>query len=533
MEYLGPLQLWAATWIILAWYVATETKITPEVPNMLELRPFVLYFGNEESLRTTAYVFLRGFSKSTLEIHRLEATWDRLLLATLVSIFYSLIPGVTRALSGRKFWPSGILHFEAAVSAFITNLLLVFVLALVLQMQLMSGLQNYVEWMDDVTSLLDPEFAFLRQLPYLSFFRQSNALSWVEMRSYLYAKGLTIATRQEIFVGALVLIDMGLAAYLLYRLITEDFHNNLLLYQSETYNGILLLFLIIVYALLRIVRITGMIQRLQTKQKALLNNQVKKKKQKKKKKSIICVYIYVSKYMQKMKVYYRRVAKMEEEENSVETTDGAVNFEEIQNSQKNVFGSSHNAKTETNATLVSAVRDIMDGPGALENTEHFAASKIRNSEYLKKSESLIEHIMLTILTQDISPRIFNLPLQACVGLAVVSVFFSVLPTLIKSYVVIFFSFLKKDFILFIFLGEHKIKSEQNQNHDITKLKKNGLATLLKMYWSFSFFFFFCCVHLTFDRTRMYKKKLTRVAVTPNLLIMTFTSIKIKNDKYFK
>ncbi|ETO20622.1 hypothetical protein RFI_16595 [Reticulomyxa filosa] len=274
MEYLGPLLLWAATWVILAFYVATETRITPEVPNMLELRPFVLYFGSEESLRTTAYVFLRGFSKSTLEIHRLEATWDRLLIATCVSIVYSLIPGVTRALSGRKFWPSDVLHFEVVVSAFVTNLLLVFVLALVLQMQLMSGLQNYVEWMDDVTSLLDPEFAIHRGLPYLSFFRQSNALSWVEMRSYLYSKGLIISTRQEIFVGALVILDIGLACYLLYQLITEQQHDNLLLYQSETYNGILFLFAVIVYALLRMIRITGMIQRLQIKQKALLNNQV-------------------------------------------------------------------------------------------------------------------------------------------------------------------------------------------------------------------------------------------------------------------
>ncbi|ETO12304.1 hypothetical protein RFI_25074 [Reticulomyxa filosa] len=412
MEYLGPLQLWTATWIILACYVAAETKITPEMPNMLELRPFVLYFGKEESLRTTAYVFLRGFSKSTLEIHRLDATWDRLLISTCVAIIYALIPGITRSLSDRRFWPSDLLHFVIAVSAFVTNLLLVFVLTLVLQMQLMSGLQNYVEWMDDVTSLLDPEFAVQRQLPYLSLFRQSNALSWVEMRSYLYAKGLTIASRQEIFVGALVCIDMAMACYLFYRLISGKSQNSSQLNQSETYNGILFLFFVIIYSLLRMLRITGMLERIQTKQTALLNNQ-------------------------KIKVYYRRVAWVEEKDTPEdETNDIVTDSDDVQRSKMNTISAINADNSNTGlSSSTSTLLASLDGPGYTDDSaENFAASEIQNARYLKKSEALINHIISTVTSHDVSPQVFNMPLQVFIALAVIAVFFAVLPSGIKVYV---------------------------------------------------------------------------------------------------
>jgi len=227
----------------------------------------------------------------------------------------------------------------------------------------------------------------------------------------LYANGLTIASRQEIFVGALVLIDMGLASYLLYRLITERFANNLALYQSETYNGILFLFLIIAYALLRMVRTTGMIERLQIKQKSLLNNQ-------------------------KMKVYYRRVAWEEEDTVEDETVDGALDFEEVQKIKKNagVNIGNGNSKVSPVSMEIAAQLQVLDGPGfSSENlTENYPGSHLRNLQYLKKSESLIDHIMSTILSQNISPRVYNVSLQGFVGLSVMVVICAVVPTAIKS-----------------------------------------------------------------------------------------------------
>ena len=68
IETLGPGQLWIATWFILTFYMSLDIDVKPEPPSMQALRPYVMYLNNDESLRTTAYVFLRGFSKSTFAI---------------------------------------------------------------------------------------------------------------------------------------------------------------------------------------------------------------------------------------------------------------------------------------------------------------------------------------------------------------------------------------------------------------------------------------------------------------------------------
>ena len=128
-------------------------------------------------------------------------------------------------------------------------------------------IQILFDWMDDVTSLLDKSFAELRDLPYLSMVRQSNAIGWIEMRTYLYTKGLIIFSRQEIFVSSMLSLCLGLAVYLLYRAVDEVIKGNDPIYKSESANGIFFGFLVLCYAMLRLLRTVKIIERLQENKK--------------------------------------------------------------------------------------------------------------------------------------------------------------------------------------------------------------------------------------------------------------------------
>ena len=157
VETLGPLQVWFGLCIILAVYMALDIDVTPQPPSMQVLRPYVMYLNEEESIRTTAYVFLRGFAKSTLNIFRLEATTERIVTALVAATVYCLVPGVVRVYyqteGGGRFFPDD--YVLNALLAMFVNFVVAFALILGLQMQLLSGLLKYIDWMDDITSMLD------------------------------------------------------------------------------------------------------------------------------------------------------------------------------------------------------------------------------------------------------------------------------------------------------------------------------------------------------------------------------------------
>ena len=72
--------------------------------------------------------------------------------------------------------------------------------------------------MKDVTSLLSQNMCKDRGLPYLNLTNYSkNGLAWIEMRTYLYGKGLILFSRQEIFVVALLFVDFVVTVYLVFR----------------------------------------------------------------------------------------------------------------------------------------------------------------------------------------------------------------------------------------------------------------------------------------------------------------------------
>jgi len=234
----------------------------------------VMYLSKEESIRTTAYVFLRGFAKSTLNIFQLEATTERIVTSLVASIVYILIPGVVRVTAqtegdGMFFPPAYRLN---ALLAMLVNFVVVFALMLGLQMQLLSGLLKYIEWMEDITSMLDQVFSEQKSLHYIGLTRHNNMLAWLEMRSYLYTKGLIIFSRQEIFVVYLIALEIFCSLWILYTLIATSGTDNFLAdtFGSPSFWAFLYFFVLCSYGLMRILQTTRRIESLQTKQIALL-----------------------------------------------------------------------------------------------------------------------------------------------------------------------------------------------------------------------------------------------------------------------
>eukprot|EP01084_Bolivina_argentea_P120835 214225_1 len=116
--------------------------------------------------------------------------------------------------------------------------------------------------------MLDQVFSDDKGLHYINLAMHNNILAWIEMRTYLYTRGLIIFSAQEIFVVYVIFIQSLSAMFLLWRLMSGTSVDNT--YGSPIFVGVLILFLSLTYSLLRVLRTTRKIERLQSKQIALL-----------------------------------------------------------------------------------------------------------------------------------------------------------------------------------------------------------------------------------------------------------------------
>ena len=462
IETLGPAQVWGLMWVVLTLYMSLDIDVVPPAPSMQSLRPYVMYLNADESIRTTAYVFLRGFSKSTFAIFRLEATTERILTSLFVATLWALLPGLVRVVLGTDggglFLPTG-LEVEAVTAMFV-SFTFIFVLVLGLQMQLMSGLVKYIGWMNDITNMLDEVFSKKGELHYINLTRHNNVLAWLEMRTYLYTKGLIIFARQEIFVLYVIFVQVVTGVYTLQRLLSNssDISET---YGSPSFVGILVMFLLLTYSLLRILRTTRMIERLQTKQIALLA-------------------------AQKFQIYYKRIT-WHPDKNENELSEGGddydPDFDDIDprnlppmvdpvEDDSSDDDMNLNIVEEENGGRVSpvdggnksendALLGIVDDAAAaidsqqtfelsggssnirtkptklrLQRTQTHKFGKVENesmfsADYLDQSEKFVQAAINICEAQDIIPRIFNIKVQVAVGLAVLCTSFAVLPTAVS------------------------------------------------------------------------------------------------------
>ena len=164
MEIEGSVVLWEFAWFMISFYMALDIEMFPEVSSLQESRPFVLHLGDDESI-DYAYVFLRGLAKSTLQMLRVAATPGRIIIAASIAFVYALVPRLAHIVDDTHCFVANTNDETESINALVTNIVLC--------------LQNYVEWIDDVTSLLDESFAESfaesRDLPYL--YTQRSMLS--------------------------------------------------------------------------------------------------------------------------------------------------------------------------------------------------------------------------------------------------------------------------------------------------------------------------------------------------------------------
>jgi len=380
-------------------------------------------------------------------------------------------------------------HFST-VSSMAVSFVFVFVLILGLQMQLLSGLVKYIDWMDDITSMLDEVFSKDKELHYINLTRHNNMLAWLEMRTYMYTKGLIIFSRQEIFVLYVILLQVSSALYLLQRLMSSELLDDgsyKSTFSSPSVVAVFFMFLCLTYSLLRIMRTTRMIEKLQDRQVALLA-------------------------AQKFQIYYKRITWHPDEESTREESaeggdndpfdadfgidlealpelddDSVVEDDDSSSDEKHeedMLIESPSAKSgQAGAAAQDGAReeDALLGPDdevapvdkahtfemgdslmattpksaggtstkpraslrvtsgtqlrlRRTHTRNFLSGAAEKGEqqfsadYLEQSEKFVQAAMSICEAQDIIPRVFNIKVQVAVGLSILATGFAVLPT---------------------------------------------------------------------------------------------------------
>ncbi|ETO16461.1 hypothetical protein RFI_20877 [Reticulomyxa filosa] len=162
----------------------------------------------------------------------------------LTSALYALLPGITRVILGYSFIYSN--HVAICVSAIISNFCLVQILLRTIEAQYVLNFNTFKSYVGDLTFLLTRRRNIRAQFSnlFLSFKRYSNALGWLEMRTFLAVDG----DKQELPTLWLVTISLFLSAFMFYRV----YFISGIAYQSILWNGIGFLWLLFLVCLIRI-----------------------------------------------------------------------------------------------------------------------------------------------------------------------------------------------------------------------------------------------------------------------------------------
>jgi len=306
METYGPILLFSALWIMLSLWIGYDTNLKPRLPPLTRLRKINLYFGENYDQTTSAYKFLRVYL-STVET-QWKLSWRNIIIWILLAIFYALIPGLTRLTIGdpsdglekKKFMTYKELPVE--IGALIVNAFLMGSLLLILELQYSKYLEHYKEWMYVLTMFLmnkacksdekmddylngdelDDAFSDIAMSSlaehvdcndpknlYLSLKRRSNALGWLEIRSFLACEVKLFFGEQELPILWMLAITTGLAIFSFYRVFFVG--GNAL--ESVVFDEMIVLTLICLASLVRMMLIAAQFEELQGKQASLIETQ--------------------------------------------------------------------------------------------------------------------------------------------------------------------------------------------------------------------------------------------------------------------
>eukprot|EP01084_Bolivina_argentea_P131408 231945_1 len=153
------------------------------------------------------------------------------------------------------------------VGAFMVNTFLVSSFMYTMDLQFRRYLTNYKEWMWYLTSLLDKKLSKAYYLPLNS---KSNALGWLEIRSYLLVEGRLFWLEQELSLALALLVSVLLTLYLIYITFFVDGDPM----QCMSYNFAFVLLTILEAGLIRISITAHQLTTLQKNQQHLICQQI-------------------------------------------------------------------------------------------------------------------------------------------------------------------------------------------------------------------------------------------------------------------
>jgi len=301
MESLGPSVLLAVIWMLLSLWIANEQTLRPKLPPLARLRSINLYFGEHLDQTTSAYKFLRGYI--SLKGTSWNISWIGMSLILLLSLFYASIPGLTRLTVGdssdglerRAFMSFNECRVE--LGALMVNAFLMSALMYSVEVQYRKHIEYYKQWMHELTTFLmareikpehqldddfDDELSYEpaspseecanRYLPsnlYLSLKRRSNALGWMEIRSFLECEGKLFFGEQELPILWTLAMSMMITLFALYRV----FFISGYALQSVLFNGVTVLAVICWASLIKMSRIAAEFEHLQSRQESMIEIQ--------------------------------------------------------------------------------------------------------------------------------------------------------------------------------------------------------------------------------------------------------------------
>eukprot|EP01084_Bolivina_argentea_P282672 483914_1 len=290
METFGVFILYWVIWILLSLWVGNKTIVLPELPLLSKLRSIDLYFGKDLNVNninnirmTSAYKIIRGYLYSENKDEKI-ALIIRIYIF-IVALFYALIPGITRSIvhindldgnpHNNSFFTEN--SHIVQIGALLINFVLVSVLMYIIECQYTKHFNNYKKWMKNLTMILN-EYKpnnkennddFFGCNLFLSLIRKSNALGWLEIRSFLSVKGGMFFGEQELPILWILLITVALTAFIVYRVYFIPGHA----LASIVFNGVLFLTFVCLIALTRIASNSFKFQSLQSIQEKFIGQQ--------------------------------------------------------------------------------------------------------------------------------------------------------------------------------------------------------------------------------------------------------------------
>eukprot|EP01084_Bolivina_argentea_P155666 271268_1 len=430
IESVGPLILFWILWLLLSCWIAYESKLEPSIPSTFRLRSTKLYLGERFSHVTDAHKFIRAYGWSRNKKWRLPVLETIIIIGS--GLLYASIPCFSRLVIGDAStdWHRKTLFTSngktVELGAVIANFMLISSFMYAIEVQYNKHFHNYREWMLDLTMLLsktttnindeDLEEHYIPQKGrnfskdiFLSLTRRSNALGWLEIRSFLAAEGQLLFAEQELPTLWILLLTVSLSIFMLYHVFFV--HGNSL--QSILFEGAGVLCIICLVSLIRIA-ITGyQFESIQKLQERLLGEQRFFMRCSKKFNTQIEINnAHIQSVRQNASEQITDANSNIDLQYDEKEEEEEINIEEIKQNEAKYLRLKQNEVMNDNV-MIDMWKDI-----------HFISAQTDDIQNKSDKFGFIDNMLFIVERKDIFPRLFNVKLNSVLAKAIAGIILS-------------------------------------------------------------------------------------------------------------